>query len=116
MTTRAPDVTMRQGERRVIRAQIYDTAGAVANLSGYTGIEFRLGDIRVGVSYIVKAGSLYGPGEDGLVEAEITAAESAAIRVRDWDYIFECTDADGYPMQPAVGLIRMNGTLPDSVS
>lgn len=84
-----------KGETAVLRELVLDQDGVVKNLAGGT-VDFRIGNERSGEFEFEKAGSLTSDGSDGLIQVDLTIANTNSLEGgREWDYQFIVTDVDG---------------------
>jgi len=93
-TAAAAAVQINQGEDVVIEVDVVDQAGAIKPLAGAT-ISFRIGTKRSNTFVFATAGYLVTDGTDGAIGAALSAAQTAAIAVKEYDMQFIATDSAG---------------------
>jgi hypothetical protein len=90
------NIVIYRGVKRILRfGPIKDAAGATLDVAGWTTqLTLRTTETAPDPPSFQKAGVIFGPTVNGIIDVVITLAESVALKARDYAYSFERTNID----------------------
>lgn len=104
------DFEIYQGETAIIRVQVNEQDGSAKDVSSAT-VTFYIGDIRGQTSQLEKTGGFESDGNDGVIQVQLTEADTKSLELGLWDYQFFIESVSSSKQVVKEGAIRIKHKL-----